>query len=298
MGKIAVVLIAFSFILTSCGVDKFEWWVSQIVEKTNANYVDYSEELLQNTSGDKVLFFHATWCATCKSASQKISDVETTTWLTVFKIDYDSSSELRKKYDVTSQHTFVQVDQDGNMLAKWGGSKDIEDIKAQLVVPVEAKEITEEIETTVELSDTETEEVINEIQAENDVTVIAEEISVDSEETSDKEIMSDTEEVMIKNPGKYVDYTPAEVAATQGTKVLFFHATWCPNCKASNEGLLSETAPDGLSVFKVDYDTNEDLRKKYGVLTQTTFVQIDDNGDLINKWFGSKSYAEILAQLK
>jgi hypothetical protein len=40
-------------------------------------------------------------------------------------------------YDVTSQHTFVQVDKDGKMLAKWSGSKNIEGIQSNLVESME-----------------------------------------------------------------------------------------------------------------------------------------------------------------
>ena len=29
--------------------------------------------------------------------------------------------ELKKKYEVTYQHTFVQVDAQGNMIKKWSG---------------------------------------------------------------------------------------------------------------------------------------------------------------------------------
>jgi hypothetical protein len=42
--------------------------------------------------------------------------------LTVVSVDYDSATELRKRYGVTVQHTFVQVDAQGNELAKFTGS--------------------------------------------------------------------------------------------------------------------------------------------------------------------------------
>jgi thiol-disulfide isomerase/thioredoxin len=43
----------------------------------NANYFDYSADAVKNTQGNKVLFFHADWCGTCKSVSKKIEQAQT-----------------------------------------------------------------------------------------------------------------------------------------------------------------------------------------------------------------------------
>jgi thiol-disulfide isomerase/thioredoxin len=83
-------------------------------------------------------------------------------------------------------------------------------------------------------------------------------------------------------PGAYVDYTDGAIESTAGTKVLFFHASWCPKCRQLDEQLRAEGAPDGLTVFKVDYDSRTDLRQKYGVTLQTTVVFVDDRGELIS----------------
>lgn len=82
--------------------------------------------------------------------------------------------------------------------------------------------------------------------------------------------------------GAYVDYTDGAIESTAGTKVLFFHASWCPKCRQLDEQLRAEGAPDGLTVFKVDYDSRTDLRQKYGVTLQTTVVFVDDRGELIS----------------
>jgi hypothetical protein len=39
----------------------------------------------------------------------------------VFRTDYDKETALKTRYGVTYQHTFVQVDANGNELAKWNG---------------------------------------------------------------------------------------------------------------------------------------------------------------------------------
>lgn len=82
--------------------------------------------------------------------------------------------------------------------------------------------------------------------------------------------------------GVYVDYEDGAIEATPGTKVLFFHATWCPQCRALDEQLRNEGAPDGMTVFKVDYDDRVDLRQQYGVTLQTTVVYVDDDGEKLS----------------
>jgi thiol-disulfide isomerase/thioredoxin len=77
----------------------------------------------------------------------------------------------------------------------------------------------------------------------------------------------------------YVPYTDGVV--TNGkTKVLFFHAAWCPECKEADATLKSwfPSKDFARSVYKVDYDTAKELKVKYGVTYQHTFVVVDGNG--------------------
>ena len=68
--------------------------------------------------------------------------------------------------------------------------------------------------------------------------------------------------------------------------VLFFHADWCPECRAFDKALASGTIPADTQILKVDYDKSTDLKKKYGVTLQSTFVSVDSNGKLLSKWVG------------
>ncbi|NLP84982.1 thioredoxin [Microbacterium sp. CFH 90308] len=81
------------------------------------------------------------------------------------------------------------------------------------------------------------------------------------------------------SPGAYVEYGDAELAAAEGTRVLFFHAPWCPQCRALEADILASGVPGGVTVLKVDYDSRQDLRQRYGVTIQTTLVALDDAGD-------------------
>lgn len=77
----------------------------------------------------------------------------------------------------------------------------------------------------------------------------------------------------------YTGFT-ADVLNDGETKVLFFHAAWCPECKEANVFLQSilPSSEYSRSVYKVDYDTAKDLKAKYGVVYQHTFVVVDGNG--------------------
>lgn len=68
-----------------------------------------------------VLFFNASWCPTCQLVDRELTSAKIPDGLIVLSVDYDSYLTLRKKYEVTYQHTFVQVDAEGNMIKKWSG---------------------------------------------------------------------------------------------------------------------------------------------------------------------------------
>lgn len=89
-----------------------------------SRYVAYSKAAFDEAKGKKrVYFFYAPWCPTCRptdAAFQK--DPESIPQdVVLFKTDYDSSVDLKKQYNVTYQHTFVQVDDEAREVTKWNG---------------------------------------------------------------------------------------------------------------------------------------------------------------------------------
>lgn len=99
--------------------------------------------------------------------------------------------------------------------------------------------------------------------------------------------------------GAYIDHAtyqadPADYA--DGDVVLFFHATWCSSCQATEASLTGDGVPAGLTVVKVDYDNETDLKKKHGITQQHTFVAVNPAGDQLAKWSGSVTGEEIKAK--
>ena len=84
--------------------------------------------------------------------------------------------------------------------------------------------------------------------------------------------------------GAYVDYRNGIIQDTAGTKILFFHAPWCPQCRKLEQSIKAGEIPAGVTIIKVDYDSRQDLRKKYGVTIQTSLVKVDDKGELVKRY--------------
>jgi len=89
--------------------------------------------------------------------------------------------------------------------------------------------------------------------------------------------------------GKYIDYSEEAIAQNAGKNIIvYFHADWCSNCRAIEKTIKkARTLPDDMVILKADYDTETELKKKYGVTQQTTMVQVDGEGNKINLWIAN-----------
>jgi thiol-disulfide isomerase/thioredoxin len=112
----------------------------------------------------------------------------------------------------------------------------------------------------------------------------------------DEKMMKEDSAMMKKEVSGYTTYNASAVsdALTAGKKVvLFFHASWCPSCKAADANFIKETPPANTVVFKVDYDSNKALKAKYGVTSQHTFVSLNADETLKKKSSGANSFADL-----
>lgn len=104
----------------------------------------------------------------------------------------------------------------------------------------------------------------------------------------------------IAEGGVYMPYTTTAVAQAKWQVVLFFHANWCPTCVAINKDIIANLAniPKELTILKVNYDDEKELRELYGVTAQHTFVQVDNSGKLIKKWRGGLTLTEVVWEVQ
>ena len=105
--------------------------------QTPGEYTEYSRTLLEQklAEGKKVvLFFYAAWCPTCRSAHNNIQETthEIPTDVVILRTDYDQEKVLKNKYGVSYQHTFVQVAEDGSVVTKFHGGRDVSAIVTNL----------------------------------------------------------------------------------------------------------------------------------------------------------------------
>ena len=93
-------------------------------------YVEFNQEVMDQTSNTRrVLFFYASWCTTCRpaDANLKANIDKIPSDVTVIRVNYqdpktdETEKELAKKYAVTYQHTFVQIDSEGKEITRWNG---------------------------------------------------------------------------------------------------------------------------------------------------------------------------------
>ena len=112
---------------------------------------------------------------------------------------------------------------------------------------------------------------------------------------------SDTE-----TSGRYVEYSKSTFDQASSTRrVLFFYASFCSICRPADANFKSNTnkIPSDVTVIRVNYndpDTDQeekDLAKKYSVVYQHTFVQIDQEGKVVTRWNGGQ-IQELLANIK
>src|SRR6185295_7176525 len=100
----------------------------------------------------------------------------------------------------------------------------------------------------------------------------------------------------IASAGVYANYRADLVSTVSGNKtVLFFHAAWCPLCRASDADITAHlpAIPQQVTILKVDYDTETALKEKYGVNYQHTFVVLNDKGEVVDQWNGSQTLQDI-----
>lgn len=89
--------------------------------------------------------------------------------------------------------------------------------------------------------------------------------------------------------GEYLAFTPGAFdAAADRQRVLFFHAGWCPTCRNADRAFRDnlDRIPSDVVLLRTDYDSQRELRQRYAVTYQHTYVLVDADGELVRRWAG------------
>jgi len=90
----------------------------------------------------------------------------------------------------------------------------------------------------------------------------------------------------------------AEALAAKQPTVLFFAADWCPSCQADLKDINANGDRLGeVAIVVANYDTALDLKARYGITAQDTFVQIDARGMQKAIWRGGAGVDGILSHV-
>lgn len=156
--------------------------------------------------------------------------------------------------------------------------------------------------------------VVGATWAQNDGTMMKSDQSGSADGTmmkSDPMMVSDADRTMSADPmdlttfnvaglGKNVMAFSTEKAAwtlaKSQTVVYFFAATWCPDCQSTYKDLKANFSllPSNLTLVFVNYDKAKDLKVKYGITAQHTFVVIGASGEKKKVFSGTNTVADIV----
>ncbi len=112
--------------------------VADNTESELEGYLPYTNDSFDSQrTKRRVLFFYASWCTTCRPVNAEFAQNknEIPKDVVVFRVNYKDSDtdeaekNLAEKYKITYQHTFVQVNQQGEVIKKWNGGNLAELIK-------------------------------------------------------------------------------------------------------------------------------------------------------------------------
>lgn len=113
----------------------------------------------------------------------------------------------------------------------------------------------------------------------SDITAATTPIATETPDASPSPTPSET-----PNPGRYLPYTASALPAPEGRTFVFFYAPWCGQCVDIDEGILAQGVPDGVTILKADFDTEQALEQRYGVTMRTTFIEVDADGNEIQRF--------------
>jgi thiol-disulfide isomerase/thioredoxin len=149
-------------------------------------------------------------------------------------------------------------------------------------------------------SEPESQTISQESEVESEDPSESEDNEEPQESNQELETEDDSQTVVTQGSGVYADYSPEAVAQSEGDVVIFFAASWCPSCRALDNSIVQSQSdiPSDVTNLKADYDSETELRRTYGVTTQHTLVQVDQEGNEVAQWSGGSTLASIIGNIE
>lgn len=111
-----------------------------------------------------------------------------------------------------------------------------------------------------------------------------EEVQAEEAELNFDEILSEN---ILAEGARYEDYDETAFYEVYGQQpmIAFFYAEWCHKCRAWDAMIQEKFSelPENAIIFKIDYDTEEELKQTFGVTVQSTAVFLDGTGMILEK---------------
>lgn len=138
-------------------------------------------------------------------------------------------------------------------------------------------------------------EILNS-QGGNNLTESDESTNTDNS-LSDDELNDPEDNTGPESNGTYSEYSSKTILGDN--TVLFFHAGWCPTCSVLDNDINQSLndIPADVNLVKVDFDTENDLRSRYGVNVQHTLIRLDADGNELTRVLGSNTLEDALSAL-
>ncbi len=104
----------------------------KLAKSGDSRYIEYSKAVFDPAADKRrVLYFYASWCPTCRPADADFwkNSGKFPEDVVVIRVNYNDpdtdgeEKDLAKKYGITYQHTFVQIDSQGKEITKWNGGQ-------------------------------------------------------------------------------------------------------------------------------------------------------------------------------
>ena len=257
----------------------------------SSSYITWSQAAFeQNADQERWLYFHAEWCPECRALEADIkanlSDIPA--GVIILKIEYDDHQDLRQRYQVLSQTTVVLVDAQGEkvqeVLAVGSKNNLAGVIEALYVAPVDSNGETTNEGDSGKIEQDAVSNTSNTGEAASQTT--SEPPPMAASESDSANTMGSNQDETPDSAGQYVVWSQAafEQNADQ-ERWLYFHAEWCPECRALEADIKANLSdiPAGVIILKIEYDDHQDLRQRWQVLSQTTVVLVDAQGEKVQE---------------